>query len=431
MINYKMSVSHPMLDVFGQTMTDESLESVEWIPIEPDSFQAGSNQQRYELTHKAISNFVNLHRSYLEVTLKITDSTGADLVANDEIALQNGISIFDRISLTANGAVVSETQNYQQSQNILSLVEMSKDFRDNQASNYNFYHSTNQGAADNTNLGYVTRRAFNTNNQTLHIPLSQMFGFTRDLDTVIRGIQFQMILHKQTDTLALHCATGATGADKAPKISISKMKWWVCHVRPSLSIEARINESLNRGMTQSLDWLEVSCFKSPSFQEANPRFRIASQIRDPKYAFVVCMPTSTANGSYLENADVYSNNSITEINMDVNNKLALPQPYETNFSAGSVNVGRVKAALDRFKSPYMNTDGANLVNLVDYANIYPIVYFDLTQVKDESFSTEGAADLSVTCKCSSATAVNFFVVLLHQRSAVISGNSTQLTIQQL
>ena len=119
------------------------------------------------------------------------------------------------------------------------------------------------------------------------------------------------------------------------------------------------------------------------------------------------------------------------MNMVVNNKLALPQPYECNFGANAIDVGRIKAALDRYKSPYMNTDGANLVTLIDYVNLYPIFYFDLTQVKDESFSTEGAADLEVAIKCGAATQVNFFVVVLHKRSAVISGNSTQLTIQQL
>ena len=74
--------------------------------------------------------------------------------------LSNGISLFDRISLTANGAVVSETQNYQQSQNILALCEFSKDFRDNQASNYNHYTDTNDGGANGNNLGYVARRNF-------------------------------------------------------------------------------------------------------------------------------------------------------------------------------------------------------------------------------------------------------------------------------
>ena len=69
-----MSLKHPMLNVFGQTMEDNSLESVEWIPVEPDSFQAGTDQQRFEITHKAISNFVNLHRSYVEVKLKIVDN---------------------------------------------------------------------------------------------------------------------------------------------------------------------------------------------------------------------------------------------------------------------------------------------------------------------------------------------------------------------
>ena len=61
--------------------------------------------------------------------------------------------------LTANGAIVSETQHCQQSQNILALAEMSKDFRDNQASNYGYYTDTDVGNAGN-NLGYVVRRNF-------------------------------------------------------------------------------------------------------------------------------------------------------------------------------------------------------------------------------------------------------------------------------
>ena len=62
--------------------------------------------------------------------------------------------------------------------NIQALAEMSKDFRDNQASNYNHYTDTDVGNADANNLGYVVRRNFSRNggNQTLHIPLSQMFG---------------------------------------------------------------------------------------------------------------------------------------------------------------------------------------------------------------------------------------------------------------
>ena len=41
MIKYNMSIKHPMLDVFRTLMEDNSIESVEWIPIEPDSFQSG------------------------------------------------------------------------------------------------------------------------------------------------------------------------------------------------------------------------------------------------------------------------------------------------------------------------------------------------------------------------------------------------------
>ena len=118
---------------------------------------------------------------------------------------------------------------------------------------------------------------------------------------------------------------------RLPQQRVVSVRWWICQVRPSLMEEARINQQLNAGMVSSLDWCEVSCFKSQAFQEANPTFRVSSQIRDPKYAFVVAMPTATANGSYTANKAIYSNNSITEMNMTVNNKLALPQPYECSF----------------------------------------------------------------------------------------------------
>ena len=46
-----MSLKHPMLsNVFASPLEDNSLESVEWIPIEPDSFNAGTGTQRVELT---------------------------------------------------------------------------------------------------------------------------------------------------------------------------------------------------------------------------------------------------------------------------------------------------------------------------------------------------------------------------------------------
>ena len=55
-----MSLKHPMLNVFASPMEDNSLESMEWIPIEPDSFNAGTGTQRVEITHKAIDNFAGI-----------------------------------------------------------------------------------------------------------------------------------------------------------------------------------------------------------------------------------------------------------------------------------------------------------------------------------------------------------------------------------
>ena len=75
-----------------------------------------------------------------------------------------------------------------------------------------------------------------------------------------------------------------------PEIYFNKIRLFTCNVVPAPQIQASINNRLNSGAVQQLRWDEVSCYKSASITDTNPRFRIASQIQSAKHLFV-CIQT--------------------------------------------------------------------------------------------------------------------------------------------
>ena len=88
-------------------------------------------------------------------------------------------------------------------------------------------------------------------------------------------------------------------------------------------------------------------------------------------------------------------------------------------------------ALQEYKSPFKNLNDSNLLNYEDYLTT-PIWYFNISTIPPETFSVEGTADIEINCKFTpDGAGSTIFATVLHERNAVVSGSSTQLTLQQL
>ena len=87
--------------------------------------------------------------------------------------------------------------------------------------------------------------------------------------------------------------------------------------------------------------------------------------------------------------------------------------------------------LQEYKSPFKNLNDSNLLNYEDYLTT-PIWYFNISTIPPETFSVEGTADIEINCKFTpDGNGSTIFATVLHERNAVVSGSSTQLTLQQL
>jgi len=88
------------------------------------------------------------------------------------------------------------------------------------------------------------------------LPLSQIFGFCRDIDKVFRGFKHSFIVDKETSNNYIMHANGVA----AGKFNISHNFFWMSKVEPSLKVESEINSKLVKGDIKLLYFKQMKMY---------------------------------------------------------------------------------------------------------------------------------------------------------------------------
>ena len=138
------------------------------------------------------------------------------------------------------------------------------------------------------NLGFTARQKITTGNKqiTLMLPLSQIFGFCRDIDKVFRGVKHTLIIDRETANNYIMKANGVA----AGKFNISHISLWMPKVKPSLKIESELDSMLLKGHIKNLYFEQMRVYRT-MFQptETSMTWRITTQpgTELPRHVFIV------------------------------------------------------------------------------------------------------------------------------------------------
>ena len=97
------------------------------------------------------------------------------------------------------------------------------------------------------NLGFGVRHGYHIKSPdpkgtfSFRIPFKHIFGFAEDYDKIVYGIRHVLTLVRKSDDDAIFRLTAAG----AGKITLSKVSWYVPHVRPADGPKLRLYE-INR-----------------------------------------------------------------------------------------------------------------------------------------------------------------------------------------
>ena len=409
-------VTNPYLQINESNLIDNSItefEYVEYLPRDSNNMNK-SGQHIFETKDEDI--FLLPHKAFLEIRGKLQTNADVNYNNHDVISLvNNGWSLFQTAQYQLNNQTIENINLYlPQASTILNLVSFSDDYSKSTASNMLWYKDTGTGGvflkhnfnevADDANanavrdglrnvierynnnlqanLGFTARQSITTGNKqiTLMLPLSQIFGFCRDIDKVFRGVKHSLILDRE---ISDNCIMRANDVD-AGKFNINHISLWMPKVKPSLKLESEIDSMLVKGHIKKLYFEQMRVYRT-MFQptETSMTWRITTQpgTELPRHVLIAFQSSERDSNQEINNM-IFDNANLRRISCRINSVQYPEREFECNFTQENRNYSRSYMSFLEAVNKYQDTDTGCQLSAEEWASLYPIHHFDVSKHND-------------------------------------------------
>jgi len=472
----------------------------------------------YQITVKDIDQWVLMSKAYLRVQAQIVDRTTGAAIPDGATGLTTlaaaAAGLFQRMELLANDTPVDTVENPQFVQLINALMNYSKDMLASNAStewlhldfaqpglgtvvkaagvlyqdaktfagtaNAILEHGAGcaqgrmgvQEAAAAVNFGghnpyfnpgWLARwnRSRNRGGASTQfeviIPLASVFGFCRDIQSVHRGVKWELNMQKNIRYNAiLH---GAAGAD-AQATLLKKVSLWVPQVTPSLVTEKYLEQALGRSDVVSKQYFEnVTCRISEQYPSGTSdvewllpleghkptrmvfgfqRLAQYNQQNDPALVTGANLTLSDqlhANPSCFSHMGLWDeatglvSGGITEVELRVNSKSLPREKYRISFSDVAPEYERVYVDFLKSSGKFVDESGS-AVSFKEYKDLYPLFSFDLRDYADV-FSGLKSNDIRFRARLQGAQPTDFRIVMVvySERELIVQPIAGKLSLK--
>ncbi len=428
-------ITSPYLDIFDEPIVDNSIEEFEYDEIKENINDIDKDGLR-TLETRAVDVYYLPHKAFLEVRGKLVKADGTNYAANDSVTLvNNGWSSFQSATYKIEGQTVEDISLFlPQASTIMNLVTFSDDYSRSTATNMLWYKDTNTGAAIASefasattllpaatvangdqitganfrgidfansfrqagyNQGFAARRLITiTGNQIcLFLPLSTIFGFCRDIDTVFLGVKHTVLLNRSIPNN--HVFHGA-GVDDG-KFVITGLSLWMPKVKPSIKYLQTIEEGLISGNKKHLYFEQMRVYREQfnATQRVNQTWRITTNQGSelPRHIFIAFQSTAQ-DENQISNNMIFNNAGLQRIQVKVNNGRYPEQELECDFNPATRNYSRAYAMFLEAANKYQNTNTGTQISAEEFATLYPVFHFDVSKHSERLMT--GSVDIQAT-----------------------------------
>ena len=406
-------LTNPYLQIKETNLVDNSITEFEYVEYLPRDSNNMNKDGQHIIETKDEDVFLLPHKAYLEIRGKLQTNANANYNNNDVISLvNNGWSLFQTAQYQLNNQTTENINLYlPQASTILNLVSFSDDYSRSTASNMLWFKDTGTGSpslkqnfggvADDANanavrdgiraiveiynnnlqanIGFTARQNITTGNKqiTLMLPLSQIFGFCRDIDKVFRGVKHSIVVDRETSNNYILRANGVA----AGKFNISHISLWMLKVKPSLRVESEIDAMLLKGHIKQLYFEQMRVYRT-MFQstETSMTWRITTQpgTELPRHVFVAFQSSERDNNQQLNNM-IFDNANLRRISCRINSIQYPEREFECNFTPQNRNYSRLYMSFLEAVNKYQDADTGCQLSAEDWASLYPIHHFDVSK----------------------------------------------------
>ena len=409
-------VTNSYLQIKQANLVDNSINEFEYVEYLPRDSNNMNKDGIHIFETKDEDVFLLPHKAFLEVRGKLQTNANADYNETDSISLvNNGWSLFQSAQYQLNNQTIENINLYlPHASTILNLVSFSDDYSRSTASNMLWFKDTGNALASikkefdqiaegadapslrngiralvqrynnnqQANLGFTARQNLTTGNKqiTLMLPLSQIFGFCRDIDKVFRGVKHSLIIDREVSNNYILRANGVA----AGKFNINHISLWIPKVKPSLKVETELDSMLVKGLIKHLYFEQMRVYRT-MFQptETSMSWRITTQpgTELPRHIFVAFQSTERDNNQEMNNM-IFDNANLRRISCRINSVQYPEREFECNFTPQNRNYSRLYMHFLEAVNKYQDTETGCQISAEDWANLYPIIHFDVSKHSD-------------------------------------------------
>ena len=369
--------------------TQPYLEKSEYIQINLDTpitlpvNNQAQTKSGYKFTLIDRDNFYDWYNAYFCVDFKFeAKANGANIGADTQSApINSSFSLIKNLTLKSAGKKLYEANNIHKGIFIKNLLEFSDDFSRSVAKNQFWYlDSDATTATDNnaTNLGMRARALLSHEDEMVKtiIPLNIYSFFEGLSDKLLPPLKLEFEVALQEDEEMIFQNDGT-----ARRIVVRKFELWV----PQLHFTGTGQTLANENFLKPTKWkyLQETLHSSNALRDANGVFSISSGVKDPKHVFVFLQQTRKQN-AYTQNPYIFDT---FDIDGDATARLDTCRlKYGTQFypELEYDHDFKIRILNDLINFRYRTNDyntGVQL-QLDNFEELYPIIYFDLRNTKE-------------------------------------------------
>ena len=309
-------------------------------------------------------------------------ANGADIDADTQSAPINGsFSLIKSLNLKSAGKTLYEANNIHKVIFIKNLLDFSDDFSRSVAKNQFWYldsDATTVTADAATNVGMRARALLPHDGATVQtiIPLNRYSFFEGLSDRLLPPMQLEFEIVLQDDREMIFQNDGT-----ARRIVVRRLELWVPQLQFSGQGQTQVNENFLRPTQRK--YLKEVLHLSSSRRDANGTWLITPGVKNPKHVFEFLQQTRKQN-SYTQNPYIFDT-----FNIDSDNSARLATcrlQYDTSFYPEldydhDFKIRILNHLINfRYRKNDYNT-GVQL-QLANFQELYPIIYFDLRNTKE-------------------------------------------------
>lgn len=355
------------------------------------------------------------------VALKITKDDGADIVdPDDDVTLvNNGNNCFLQYKLYANDKEI-ERKTYTGIQTqVEKLIKYSDDYSRSTATARYWYPDTSifngknkytykgidNKIQDTTlkasefcahitensrfNKGYLKRYNLtkNSNLVWISIPAAEIFEFF-SIRKIMRGITFKVEFEKHRKFEDMLIGT----SNSKYNVVFEKLIWKIPKYTPNLITRAQLEKKLLSQEIIKYEWEETITRRSEELKSNDFTHDIIGVNEKPKYIYIIFQKTKRYN-SFKQNNMLFDHMDVREIEIEWGNEKF--SAIKCDFTVGKLNyIDAYERFLEAgFKN--LDVDTGTVVNLSDFASLYPIFCFDVSHHPVEVYEDRSSNNIKV------------------------------------